>query len=64
MAVSFLGLLSPFAATLLGAAVLDQTFTAGQVLGVILALASPLAGQWPTNSAGQSAPPSPRTAKR
>jgi probable blue pigment (indigoidine) exporter len=45
--VSFLVLLSPVVAALLGAAVLAQTFTAWQTLGFIIVLASVFAGQLP-----------------
>ena len=45
--VSFLVLLSPVVAALLGAVVLAQTFTAWQSLGFIIVLASVFAGQLP-----------------
>jgi probable blue pigment (indigoidine) exporter len=45
--VSFLVLLSPVVATLLGAVVLAQTFTGWQTLGFIVVLASVFAGQLP-----------------
>ena len=44
-AVSFLGLLSPLVAALLGAAVLAQTLTGWQLVGFALALAGILGGQ-------------------
>ena len=44
-AVSFLGLLSPLVAAVLGAAVLSQTLTPWQTLGFALALASVIVGQ-------------------
>lgn len=45
--VSFLVLLSPVVAALLGAVVLAQTFTAWQSLGFVIVLASVFAGQLP-----------------
>lgn len=45
--VSFLVLLSPVVAALLGAVALGQTFTAWQSLGFVIVLASVLAGQLP-----------------
>jgi len=46
--VSFLGLLSPVVASLLGVAVLAQTFTGWQTLGFAIVLASVFAGQLPS----------------
>jgi probable blue pigment (indigoidine) exporter len=45
VSVSFLGLLSPAVATTIGWLVLDQSLTAVQLLGFVLALASTAAGQ-------------------
>ena len=46
VSVSFLGLLSPMVATLLGYLVLEQRFTAFQGLGAVTILLSVLLGQW------------------
>lgn len=45
-AASFLALLSPIVATLIGLAVLDQTLTALQITGMLLAVAGVLIGQY------------------
>jgi probable blue pigment (indigoidine) exporter len=45
VAVSFLGLLAPLVATVLGWLVLDQSLTATQLAGFVLAFAAVLAGQ-------------------
>lgn len=45
VSVSFLGLLSPAVATTIGWVVLDQSLTAVQLLGFVVALASTVAGQ-------------------
>jgi len=58
--VSFLGLLSPLVAALLGAAVLAQTFTPWQSLGFVVVLASVAAGQFArTGRPSASSPPAP-----
>ena len=56
-AISFLGLMSPLAASVLGFVVLGQTYTAWQGAGVALVLAAVLLGQM--GGAGKSGAPSP-----
>ena len=46
VSVIFLSLLSPVVATLLGYAVLAQTFSVWQSVGIVLVLGSVVAGQW------------------
>lgn len=57
-AVSFLGLLSPVVATVVGWAALGQGLTAGQVAGMVLALAGLAVGAT-TSGARAAAPPDP-----
>ena len=58
--VSFLVLLSPLVAALLGAVVLSQTFTFWQTLGFIIVLASVLAGQLPPRDRSNARAPTAR----
>lgn len=58
--VSFLVLLSPVVAALLGAVVLAQTFTFWQTLGFIIVLASVLAGQLPPRDRSNARAPTAR----
>jgi probable blue pigment (indigoidine) exporter len=58
--VSFLTLLSPLVAALLGAVVLSQTFTFWQTLGFIIVLASVLAGQLPPRDRSNARAPTAR----
>jgi probable blue pigment (indigoidine) exporter len=46
VSVSFLGLLAPVVAAILGYAVLEQSLTALQLMGALTVLASVIAGQW------------------
>ena len=57
VSVTFLGLLSPVVATVLGYVVLDQTLTLTQLAGMLLIFASVISGQWSAASAANQARP-------
>jgi probable blue pigment (indigoidine) exporter len=61
LSISFLGLLSPVVATLLGYVILDQRLTTVQLLGMFLVLGSVFAGQWLSQMKGDKnlQPPHP-----
>jgi drug/metabolite transporter (DMT)-like permease len=63
LSISFLGLLSPVVATLLGYVILDQRLTAVQLLGMFLVLGSVFAGQWLSQMKGDKNLQSPHPIK-